>query len=168
MNRNASCFLAILLILLAFSLTGNRLAGQSPKPPLPLPSQMPIPSMSQGSGTQKTGRGPQEKIRDVLQGQQPAPTGDGVLEDVLGVIQRQGSVLDGSVLDKAPPAERENGTQSKSISNSLTQRAHVAEQLLRSARMLESISDDESSTELVASIRRQAGILLVAGESPTR
>jgi hypothetical protein len=105
--------------------------------------------------------GPKEKIRDVLEGAQPAPTGDGVLEDILGVIQNQGSILDGSMLD-------ENAIQPMSShrSRSITRRAQVAEQLLRAARMLEAITSDESSANLVQSMRQQAAKLLVENEPP--
>lgn len=181
MIRNACVYLPILTTLLAFSFAGNRSAGQSPPsfPKLPDNAMIRESAMIQDSPEQDSPEqdsteqdtielgadsGTQKKIRDVLQGHQPAPTGDGVLEDVLGVIQTQGSVLDGSLLDAPPLDGGSIASHPKFKSNSVARRALVAEQLLCAARMLEQISDDESNTALIASMRLQAGRLLVTRE----
>lgn len=167
MNLNAVSSLPIFMVLLALLFAGNLLAGQQPQAPIPVPEIVDVGDPPK-SKVKDSSTGPQSKIRDVLRGNQPAPTGDGVLEDVLGVIQRQGSVLDGSLLDAQSLPKPILSGEDASKPNAVTQRALVAEQLLRAARMLEEISVDDVSKSLVASMRRQAGALLTAGESPNR
>ena len=169
MNRIASSSLTLLMMLLAFAFAENRSFGQSPPTVVPRPANPPTPVSDRDSDLRSES---EAKIRDVLQGKTPARTGDGVLEDVLGVIQRQGSVLDGSTLDQPPlrdnPLPGIAGHGSVPDAQTLAdQRARVAEQLLRAARMLQQISKDDSSAALVASMRRQAAGLLVTPENST-
>lgn len=100
-----------------------------------------------------------------------ANTGDMVLDDVLEIIRRRGSVLDGTSLDpandEAPliinlPREPESGDVPAASAV-----YDAAEQLLRSARLLEKLSRtgepsiDEDRAKLVRSMRSQAGRLLI-------
>lgn len=98
-------------------------------------------------------------------------SGDMVLDDVLEIIRRRGSVLDGSSLDPAnddapliinlPPEPRSGDVPASSAVYD------AAEQLLRSARLLEKLSRtgdssiDEDRAKLVRSMRSQAGRLLI-------
>ena len=188
MIRNFSNSLPIVLILVAFLSAGPQTVGQAPVPVSPEPGllQPPVSDRGVNSGVvprqdyprqdhslqESSRQNPKRKIRDVLQGRTPAATGDGVLEDVLNVIQRQGSVLDGSSLDE--PTQGGNlvpevsGQSTASDGQTLAdRRANVAEQLLRTARMLQQISNEDSSLALVNSMRRKAATLLIAGEKPT-
>ena len=47
----------------------------------------------------------EQKIRDALNGDAALPTGDGMLDDVIDIVRRRGSILDGSVLDEPELAE---------------------------------------------------------------
>ncbi|MGB7324669.1 MAG: hypothetical protein WBD31_07345 [Rubripirellula sp.] len=99
----------------------------------------------------------QQEIRQALQGKATPETGDGVLDDVLQVIKSQGSVLDGSLLD-TPKLSAEVHPANASDDR----RAVVAEQLLRSARMLSAIEPvDEERGNLIRQIRGEAARLLV-------
>lgn len=75
-----------------------------------------------------------ERIRSRLRGEGPrSPTGDGTLDDILRLIDGQGSILDGSSLElpKRPAAASPDATASA------RRRARAAEALLRAARLLE-------------------------------
>ena len=105
------------------------------------------------------------------------PTGDPVLDDVLEIIRKRGSILDGTSLDPANELDSNDGTQSviigvpggtrftKGGSGDATKAApvyHAAEQLLRAARLLETLADqDESQQELIREMRSQATRLLI-------
>ncbi|MFG0267281.1 MAG: hypothetical protein ACF8AM_19345 [Rhodopirellula sp. JB055] len=88
-----------------------------------------------------------EKIQKALQGDAPAPTGDGMLDDVLSIIEKRGSVLDGSVLDSeidplSDPADQRSKASGagKNDVGPLSGPAasfRLAEQLLATARRLE-------------------------------
>ena len=96
----------------------------------------------------------QDKIRQALEGKTPDNgSGDGVLDDVLNVIKQRGSVLDGSSLDVTTDAITQPADETK--------KAHVAEQLLKSARMLEAIGDSgRQRSLLIRQIRSEARKLL--------
>ncbi len=90
-----------------------------------------------------------------------ASTGDPVLDDVLDLIRRRGSVVDGSLLD--PRRERElvepksSGDAIEEISVYL-----VAESLLRSARRLEKLPNRTAEQfGLIRAMRSQAAKLLI-------
>lgn len=114
----------------------------------------------------------------------PIPsTGDALLDDVLDVIRRQGSVLDGSMLDEQLEEDtrslldRSTGPDAEAVplpprpDDSLPgdptvahpdARFHVAESLLRAARELAALPRrDASSDRLIAAMREQATVLLV-------
>ncbi|WDQ19088.1 hypothetical protein [Rhodopirellula sp. P2] len=88
-----------------------------------------------------------EKIQKALEGDAPVPTGDGMLDDVLNIIQRRGSVLDGSVLDSeidplSDPADQRSkvsgpGTKDVGSLSGPAASFRLAEQLLATARRLE-------------------------------
>jgi hypothetical protein len=96
-----------------------------------------------------------EKIQKALRGDAPAPTGDGMLDDVLNIIKKRGSVLDGSVLDsEIDPLSDAADQQSKASGagkndvGSLSGPAasfRLAEQLLATARRLERATPSEKT-----------------------
>lgn len=110
-----------------------------------------------------------DQIRGALETGQPAAA-PGILGDVLEVIRQRGSILDGSVLDpenedplkmdeRATP-KRDAGVET-SISPPIPSSVNVAESLLRSARLLESIpGGDEERRVLIRQMRIQATRLL--------
>lgn len=123
----------------------------------------------------------------------PIPsTGDALLDDVLGVIRRQGSVLGGSSLDERLEQDSRNLLEpSPAPMDSVVPgvprldyvapgdpgathpdaRFHVAESLLRAARELAALPRrDESSDRLIAAMREQAMVLLVDeySQNPSR
>lgn len=126
----------------------------------------------------------QSKIAESLdqenQSQDPKPTGDPILDDVLEIIRRRGSVLRGSALEDAnqtpkiaiietdePLRSIAGGEISPSISVYL-----AAEQLLKASRTLERLggpSNDRS--ELIRAMRSHAAKLLIdaiSQDTPTQ
>jgi hypothetical protein len=98
-------------------------------------------------------------------------SGDPILDDVLNVIRRQGSILDGTSLDesldRAPlPAsgasERLPNRQSSKAGDSADERFFTAECLLKAARKLAALSDGDAQRQrLVAAMREQAAMLMI-------
>lgn len=134
----------------------------------------------------------QRWIEDALQRQASQPgapaaaTGDPILDEVLDVIRRRGSVLNGSALDPqsgqpatgldqqsltpapAPSAPQQNAFSSQGLGTEIPDAAgpdarfHVAESLLRSARQLAALGQrDQASERLVSAMREQAAMLLL-------
>ena len=96
-----------------------------------------------------------DKIRQALESNAKVePTGDGVLDDVLKVIKRQGSIIDGSILDDS--ADPESAVPVKTNQNAL-----VAEQLLKASRMLERLERTSTKRkDLIKRMRAEAANLL--------
>lgn len=117
-----------------------------------------------------------------------ASTGDPILDDVLNVIRRQGSVLDGSsldpqkipageALDRSLPAADEGVLPRGGLLSPLPPavsptgepmisgpegRFYVAESLLRAARELASLPGrDSQRNRLIAAMREQATVLMI-------
>lgn len=132
----------------------------------------------------------QRKIAEALSrnGQQDAvfgPTGDPILDDVLSVIRRRGSVLDGSSLDPqsgqpgvfqqesrqaAEPLQRVPPPQPSVLGppagddpiSGPDARFQVAEALLRAARKLSGLPGrDQQRTRVIAAMREQATVLMI-------
>jgi hypothetical protein len=123
--------------------------------------------------------------RDAQSNEPSGSTGDPILDDVLNVIRRQGSVLDGSSLDpQLPPAKTGSPLGSRNAENdspifsgdpvpaypiddeqSLSgpdARFHVAESLLRAARELAALPGrDQQRNRLIAAMREQATVLMI-------
>lgn len=123
--------------------------------------------------------------RDAQRADTSRSTGDPILDDVLNVIRRQGSVLDGSSLDSQ--SSRENASaqmDSRATDNQLPavpinpvpafpldgQQSFsgpeaqflVAESLLRAARELASLPGrDPQRNRLIAAMREQATVLMI-------
>lgn len=98
----------------------------------------------------------EQKIRDALQGRADKPTGDGVLDDVIGLIKKKGSILDGSSLDP-----NQDSAEKVTTAGLISRKAHAAEQLLRASRLLSQFdSNDPSRLELVNQMRAEAVKLL--------
>lgn len=95
---------------------------------------------------------------------------DPILSDVLDVIRRQGSVLDGSSLDEAPATDMPQDAADSGDSGDLPldpklegdRRYQVAESLLRSARLLQQLgSADPEQTQLIRAMRHRALALMI-------
>lgn len=108
-----------------------------------------------------------EKIRQALDSKHQGTevgdpqTGDMVLDDVLKIIGQRGSVLEGSFLDDSP---NESESEPEAI-RSPSAMAHAAEQLLKSARLLEKINSRDAQeqagrADLIRKIRAEAAKLL--------
>ncbi len=96
----------------------------------------------------------QQQIRQALDGAETGDSGNGILDDVLDVIKHQGSILDGSVLDDSELVPEPNPAL-------LSKHAIVAEQLLRAARLLESLEKPDRQREtLIQGMRGEARKLL--------
>lgn len=125
---------------------------------------------------------------------QPTSTGDPVLDDVLNVIRRQGSVLDGSRLQAVPvsppqlPAARypggvgdslgfpdSSGTPSTSspgtkmppvgpLQSATEMRFYVAESLLRAARELAALPDSDAQRRQLIASMREQATVLMIDE----
>jgi hypothetical protein len=99
------------------------------------------------------------------------PSGDVVLDSIIDQLRSKGSVLQGSVLDPHEPASPQAGAQQLGAQQLGAQQAQppseqaclVAEQLLRSARMLSQLEDhtsDPARRQLIDQLRHQAARLL--------
>ncbi len=144
-TRKLTCFCFIAAIATAVSLADE--PTQNGAVPVDLP-QVATPA--------------EQQIRNALEGKSNGPTGDGVLDDVLGLIKNQGSILDGSVLDNKTELNSSPQTAiDRSADIEIDRRARVAEELLRTARLLIEVGPvDQARAELVASMRREAIRLL--------
>ena len=95
----------------------------------------------------------QRKIREALEGRRlGGSSGNVMLDDILNIIQTEGSILDGSVLDP----DQDDVPQSSDESA----RALAAERLLRASRTLEQLGDDHARASLVKQMRSEAARLL--------
>lgn len=191
---NAACFVVVL------GLSGTVL-GQTPAqaPDAPQPSADP-PAADEGADqvVVPLSEPARRWIEQALRRQANDPTapipstGDALLDDVLDVIRRQGSVLDGSALDErldqdtrellddstepldppVPAAPRPDYLiPDDPVATHPDARFHVAESLLRAARELAALPRrDESSDRLIAAMREQATVLLVDeySQNPSR
>jgi len=123
--------------------------------------------------------------RDAQPNESSGSTGDPILDDVLNVIRRQGSVLDGSSLDpqsgQLKSIEQQNipvagqampitpGEQapifpmiSEASFSGPDARFHVAESMLRAARELAALPGrDQQRNRLIAAMREQATVLMI-------
>lgn len=144
----------------------NNAPGATNKSPrildLPPGVEILIPDTSAPSGVNPDPAA--ERIRDALGGKNTPPAG-GILGDVLDLIRGQGSVLEGSVLDPKSGGQRfDNETKHTGDSYVPNQapgsaalpfspnrkhgirRVDVAESLLRTARLLESLEQSDPET----------------------
>ncbi len=141
----------------------------TPRKELQFPDQVQIqdsPKINDESATAPE----KEKIRQALNGTLGQPRTGGVLDDVLEVIKQRGSILDGSSLDDQPPklvrpstinATSNSTIDSQSSSASASTKAFVAEQLLKTSRMLESVANpDRQRKALIQQMRGEAVKLL--------
>ena len=124
----------------------------------------------------------------------PATTGDPILDDVLEVIRRRGSLLDGSALDPqeesaaddlsrppalVPPIGRRQGTAGESLSDLLGREVEgagidgvvsreagfeAAEALLRAARKLSALSGDDEGAQRLIAAMRERATMLLLDE----
>jgi len=123
--------------------------------------------------------------RDGQQSGAPGSTGDPILDDVLNVIRRQGSVLDGSSLDpqagqpgifpqenmqaagsvqRVPPPQPSAMVPlaSEGQLSGPDARFHAAESLLRAARKLSALPGrDQQRNRVIAAMREQATVLMI-------
>lgn len=116
-----------------------------------------------------------ERIQRALQGGTSEPVPGGVLGDVIDIIRTQGSILDGSSLDPrmASPESRSRADIQIPATDTVPSTLQAAEALLRSARLLESISNRSApaiqeqvdllpTAELIRQMRIQATRLMVS------
>ena len=107
-----------------------------------------------------------EKIREALENpNKETHSDDPILDDVLQILKKRGSILDGSVLDPDAPVETEESLldlrTSKGTPTVQRRAAYAAESLLRSARLLEAFdSKDIAHQNLVRLMRREAARIL--------
>lgn len=111
-----------------------------------------------------------KKIEQALRGEDTSSGGsDPVLDDVLRIIRRQGSVLDGTVLDSNGKAASSRAGETPAMgaavpadpSPKVRRQAHVAELLLKTARRLEQLGPvDATRRRLVTGMRAEAARLL--------
>lgn len=89
-----------------------------------------------------------KRIEDALQGDSSAQIPGGVLGDVIDIIQRRGSILDGSSLDPRMTAPGEMPPPDARIpSRTGASPVQTAESLLRAARQLESLNEHTSGQQ---------------------
>jgi hypothetical protein len=121
-------------------------AGEPPSVATP-PTKAPAKSFSPA----------EQKIRDALDGRSPVgETGDGVLDDVLGIIKQRRSILQGSSLDPINSDSQTTGGR-----HSVSKMALAAEQVLKAARLLENVGrPDQGRADLVKRMRAEAVKLL--------
>lgn len=116
-----------------------------------------------------------ERIQRALQGGIAEPVPGGVLGDVIDIIRTQGSILDGSSLDPrmASPEGRSRADNKKPATETAPSAVQAAESLLRSARLIESISNRSAqaigeqadllpTAELIRQMRIHATKLMVS------
>ena len=106
-----------------------------------------------------------DKIRAALEGGDPVTDGDPVLDDLLQLIRRRRSVLDGTALDPKYDFEASGSpsrdTQATDPNTLEDDKAFAAESLLRSARLLSQLAaPDPSRRELITRMRQEAAKLL--------
>lgn len=149
----------------------------SPAPDLDPPSITPpadqaLPDGGQGAaGSTPRDARTRDTIRDALRGREggASATGDAILDDVIGIIRTQGSVLDGTILDEdveavLPPGAIASGAPhpDASMVDVSEQRYRVAESLLRTARLLSGLPDaDGQRQSLVRQLRMEAARCLL-------
>ena len=103
-----------------------------------------------------------QKIQQALRGES-VETGDGILDDMLDVLKKRGSILDGSSLDSELAGDTESAQTSVAAGSSKAKQARVCESLLKSARLMEKLGKlSAEQRDLVAQMRQQAGQLLTA------
>ncbi len=105
----------------------------------------------------------EQGFRDALEGRLPSgETGNGVFDDLVSVIRKQGSVLDGSSLDPKLLEDDANVFGNTTApADARSENAHAAEQLLKASRLLEQIGSTAiDRSELIANMRVEAGKLL--------
>ncbi|TWU07920.1 hypothetical protein [Stieleria varia] len=155
------------LVLLNIDAVHHSLAAD---PPPVLPGELPK--------FQPPPRPPASQQLDVLQraldGDPNAASGDPMFDDLLEMIRRGGgSVLNGSALETIPDSITDGHSEFHADSHGMTedagndadQRAHAAEALLRAARLLKKVPENDpqaikSRDILVNDMRRQAVRLL--------
>lgn len=158
--------------------TGDAAPGTtSPAPDLDPPSITPpadqvAPDGGQGAaGSSPRDTRVRDRIRDALRGGEggASATGDAILDDVIGIIRTQGSVLDGTTLEQdveavLPPGAVAPGAPHPDAAtiDVSEQRYRVAESLLRTARLLSGLPDaDGQRQSLVRQLRMEAARCLL-------
>ncbi len=170
MNNNLKLFdrysmrpLVIFVIALTFGMPAGAQTPQGDPPSISLPdSVQPVEDPKAAA-----------QIERALEGDSLTPLPGGALGDVIEIIRKQGSILDGSSLDRGAADSILTPQDSANSSSTLraVSRVKTAEALLRSARMLESLttrrpqqlieqSDVIPLSELVRQMRIQAARLL--------
>lgn len=138
-----------------------------PPPPVAsrpmLPPQLPPPSPRSENNQRQI----EDHLRRAISGDaEVEPSGDVVLDSMIEQLRSKGSVLQGSLLDPNEPVTQQAGSQETGSQETMPpseQACLVAEQLLRSARLLSQLDDhtsDPTRQQLIDQMRRQAARLL--------
>ena len=134
-------------------------AQPNPAPPSPFP-QLELPATAAPPVVIPQNSAVEKRIRKALSGESSGGTGDPVLDDILGVLNKRGSILDGSTLDAADVTD-------KNTAGKATERFHAAELLLRTSRCMEKIGPlDSAQRDLIKQMRGQARHLLNTTDEP--
>ncbi|XZE54017.1 hypothetical protein SH139x_005799 [Planctomycetaceae bacterium SH139] len=148
----------------------HQLSADDPPPKLTLPPaepmlppQLPPPSPRSENNQRQI----EDHLRRAISGDaEVQPSGDVVLDSIIDQLRSKGSVLQGSVLDPHEPVSPQLGAQQLDAQQAQPpseQACLVAEQLLRSARMLSQLDDhasDPDRRQLIDQLRHQAARLL--------
>lgn len=154
------------------ALFGLSLVGVGSEPPAAVPpesnqapSAIRMPAESRPPSPRDDPRA-REAIRDALDGKETGVGNDEMLGDVIQIIRQRGSILEGSLLDDDITADSETETTTDADADRdpikiRNDRAKVAEQLLRSSRLLLELGPATAErTELVKRMRAEAAGLL--------
>lgn len=145
----------------------------APVPPSPLPSRTPvplaIPPAVQSPQLQEGGREDAAKLdsiksqilRSLQEPERTPQSGDPILDGILDAARQRGSILEHFPETTGPDLDR-GQSQAAAAADTDDFSAHVAEQLLKSARLLARLpkepdgSPAESRAELIARLRAEA------------
>ncbi len=91
---------------------------------------------------------------------EPTGTGDGIADDVIDIMRQRGSIADRLSTDPWLDEEKPRMASSDDAA-SISRKASAAEQMLRAARLLEKVGDDEPDrSALIKRMRSEARKLL--------
>lgn len=166
-RRLALCVAIAVFAVGVFAIGSNTCEAQSPPAVPPTPKLQPeaptldtIPVSPVPNPDQQ-----QKKVQIALESDVLVTDSDPLFDDLLQLIRRKGSVLDGTILDPANESkvfstEDQSGNASQQNATD-DARAFAAESLLRSARLLSHLSaPDTDRRELISRMRLEAAKLL--------
>lgn len=105
----------------------------------------------------------QARIRAAINGDSLPESGDPILQGMLDVLKSRGSILDGSTLDQelGIPAVKSPEKANRRTKQQSSKAARVAEMLLKTARLMESLGPmDKNREQLIEKMRQESRRLL--------